>query len=201
MDKNFIKLWKFLYYPNLKIPKNIRLFLTTEIDAHYLNKGQVQHESHEMDFKFLVNERGSILNSFTRVEFLMTELIRLMILGYEVEKSEMILDVISAVPINRKITSLKKWKVIDSELAKTLIALFDVRNGFAHKFSIDEITYKNKPMNKYINEGTFEKFRKDLEKSWREMIKSYIKEQNKIDFQEIEAVIRSENKLGQNQKW
>ncbi len=195
MDNNFEKLWKFLYYPELKTPKNIRLYLTNGIDEHFINNGSVQQGHHEIEFKFLVNERGNILDRFTKVEFLMTELIRLKILGYEVEKGEMMIDIISAVPVNRKISSLKKWKVIDTDLSKTLNALFEVRNGFAHKFSIEEITYKNRPMNKFVNEGTFEKFRKDLEKSWKGLIKAYIKEQNRVDFQEIETAIRKENRL------
>lgn len=195
MNKEFQELWNFLYYPELKVPKNIRLFLTTELDAHYLNNGIVEHERHELDFKFLINERGMILDRFTKIEFLMAELIRLKVLGYEVEKSEMMLDIISSVPVNRKITSLKKWKVIDSNFSKMMLKLFDVRNGFAHKFSIEEITYKNKPMNRYLNTGNFENFSKDLERAWKQLIKCYIKEQNKIDFQEIEAVIRNENNL------
>src|SRR6185312_9799782 len=131
-----------------------------------------------------------ILEMFTKVEFLMAEIMRLKILGYEVEKSEMMADLISSVPVNRKISFLKKWNFIDSGLSKTLIALFDVRNGFAHKSSVDEITYKNKPMEKYWNKGTFEEFSRDLSKSWQQLIKLYITEQDKIDFKNLMSIIR-----------
>ena len=50
-------------------------------------------------------------------------------------------------------------------------------------------------MEKYINQGTFEKFSKDLEKSWHQLIKLYIQEQSKINFRDLIKIIRRENKL------
>src|SRR5689334_21982695 len=114
MDNEFRELWKFLYYPKLKSPKNIRLYLTDGQDSFYLNNGEIKKEYHELDFRSMINERGNILEMFSKVEFLMAEIMRLKILGYEVEKSEMMADLISSVPVNRKISFLKKWNFIDS---------------------------------------------------------------------------------------
>ncbi len=107
------------------------------------------------------------------------------ILGYEFEKSEMITDLISAINFNRRVSMLKDWKIIDDELKKQLMALLEVRNGLAHKFSIGEINYKDKRLINYSDESNFVKFTNDLEEVWKKFLKIYENEEMKIDFDKL----------------
>lgn len=184
----------FLHYPDLKIPKNIRLYLVYEDEEYYLKDGMFRRE-HFSDFQYLQRERGQILDAFARFEFLIGEIIRFKIIGFETEKSDMLIDLISAIGFNRQISLLTDWKIIDSDLKKALNSLIEVRNGLAHKFFKQEIKYKNKPLMDFWEKNAFEEFVKDMKNSWKKLVKIYENDQQKIDYKRLANSLREINNL------
>src|SRR5256885_266360 len=112
------QLVRLFHYPALKIPNDIRLYLINEDGREYYVKDGRFRQEYQDDFKFLLTERGHILDAFARFEFLIGEIIRFRIIGFETEKSDLVIDLISAVNLNRQISLLADWKIIDSDLKK-----------------------------------------------------------------------------------
>ncbi len=192
-EKNELeKLIYFLHIPNLQIPENIRLYLVNNGEEYYIKDGRFRRE-YVNDFQYLFQERGQILDAFARFEFLIGEIIRFKIIGFETEKSDVVIDLISAINLNRQISLLTNWKIIDSDLKKLLNSLLEVRNGLAHKFFKEETNYKNKKLIEYGENKVFEGFKKDMMNTWKELVKIYEKEQQKIDFRQLANQIREIN--------
>lgn len=186
---------KFLHYPSLKIPNDLRLYLVSEDGREYYVKDGRFRQEFVNDFKWLTPNRGIILEAFARFEFLIGEIIRFKIIGFETEKNDMIIDLISVVNLNRQISLLADWKIIDSDLKKRLNSLLEVRNGLAHKFFKEEINYKNKELMEFGEDKAFDDFKNDMNEAWRKLVKIYVKEQEKIDFKELGNRLRIINDL------
>lgn len=189
------KLTRLLHYPGLKIPKDIRLYLVNEDGNEYYVKDGRFSQEYSHDFQFMIGTRGNILDAFSRFEFIIGEIIRFKIIGFELEKKDMFIDLISSIGLNRQISFLAEWKIIDQDLKKILHSLLEVRNGLAHKFFIEEINYKNKKLLGYDENKAFDNFKKDMTKSWKELIKIYAKDQDIIDFKHVVNRLRDVNNL------
>lgn len=176
--------------PYVPVPKKLRLFLVVEDRYLYINNGQVQYaEFAPIDINWKnVPERGDLLDRFAKFEFLINELIRLTITEALSKKSDMLLDIIKNQNIRMKIDFLKKWKLIDSKLAKKLYNLFDVRNGLAHKFDHADVTYNNEILSIHT---AWRLFRQDVKESWIGLVNVYRKEEEKIDLVALKEIIRS----------
>ena len=61
---------------------------------YYVKDGQFSQEYSD-DFKWINATRGNILDAFSRLEFVIGEIIRFKIIGFELEKKDMIWDIIS----------------------------------------------------------------------------------------------------------
>lgn len=181
MDKVLEELWKVLFNRPFLIPRNWRIFLVTENSFLYVNDGASEYAPHysiDHDWKN-VPERGDLLDRFTKIEFLITELVRAQILPLSLENDQKLLDIIRNQSARTKIEYLRKWQVIDQEIGKTLISLFEVRNNLAHNFNKANAKYAGD----YLSVSTsWEKFRQDLNSVWSELVSRYKKEEEKIDF-------------------
>jgi hypothetical protein len=189
------KLILLLHYPSLKIPNDMRLYLVNENgDEYYVKNGRFSREFQD-GFQYLFPNRGDILEAFARFEFIIGEIIRFSLIGFELEKKDMMIDLISSIGLNRQISFLVDWKIIDQDTKRTLNSLLEVRNGLAHKFFIEEISYKNEKLIEYGENKVFDKFKKDMNNSWKKLIKIYAKYQEKIDFKHVANRIRNANNL------
>lgn len=182
-----------LHHPNLKIPTNLRLYLVSEEGREYYVKDGKLRQEYLNEFQWLTANRGVLLEAFARFEFLIGEIIRLKIIGFETEPNDMIIDLISAINLNRQISLLSDWKIIDSDLKKKLNALIMVRNGLAHKFFEEDVTYKNNEIMGFGESKSFDGFIKDLKDAWKNLVKIYVKEQEKIDFKDLANQLRKLN--------
>ena len=197
-EKNLSELEQFvilLHLPGLKIPNDLRLYLVTEDGREYYVKDGRFRQEYVNDFQWLTSNRGNVLEAFARFEFLIGEIIRFKIIGFETEKNDMIIDLISAVNLNRQISLLLDWKIIDSDLKKKFNSLLEVRNGLAHKFFKEEINYKNKELMEFGENKPFDDFKKDMNETWKKLIKIYVNEQEKIDFKKLANRLRTINNL------
>ena len=84
-------------------------------------------------------------------------------------------------PINRKIRTFLDWKVFGPEFTRNMSRLFEVRNDTVHCISINEVSYNPKSKTSLSTASGFQRFTTDFQKAWKELLKIYVAEQEKLD--------------------
>ena len=179
-------------FSKMKIPKDIRLFMITKNMYVRIYQGKVTWRLLSEEFEFVKKmkcERGEILDLFSKMEFMINELIQLNLLGANEEGAEKLDDLLAQADFFSRLKLLRKWKSLNNKTVEMLNQAKQVRNGFAHAWGIEEVLYKEKPI-----EENFETFKKDMEEIWRALVEVYSVEQKKYDIDEIFEKIRRQNK-------
>ena len=179
-------------FSNMKIPEDIRLFMITEKMYVRIYLGKVTWKLLLEEFEFVRKlrcERGEILDLFSKMEFMVNELIQLKMLGANSEEAEKLDDVLAYVDFFSRLRLLRKWGVLENKTVEMVNQTKQVRNGFAHAWGTEEVLYKEKPI-----EENFENFKKDMEEIWGSLVGIYSVEQKKYDVPGIFNRIREENK-------
>ena len=182
---DFIK--KIKNTPNLS--PDIRLYLIDKSNHYFINDGVIKDG---FDTKIsLVQNRESVLSGFSKMAFLFDEIIRLRIVQYSNNRnSDELLYLLNLVPVNRKIRTFLDWKVFGAEFTRDMSRLFEVRNDTAHCVSLDEVNYT--PTVHKISLSTvsgFKKFASDFQKSWKTLLITYVKEQERIDWEKLSSIL------------
>ena len=181
MEDDFAKLIKTIF-SSKKFPVNIRLLLISGTQLIYINNGHIEFRSFTFQFaSFLSQDRGKILHIFAEFEFIIFELIRLKIQGFEHENSKMLIQLIEAVSMNRLLRLLRDFKIIDEVLFASLDNLFKTRNQIAHDFSLSEVEYNSKKLILLNTQTNFLKFKNQISETWKKLVDVYSLEQEKID--------------------
>lgn len=176
------------FLANLKKSKNIspkiRLYLIDKNKHYFINDGILKNG---FDSKLtLAKSRDSVLSAFSKMAFLFDEIIRLRIVGYSNERdSSELLYLLNLVPINRKIRTFLDWKVFGPEFTRDMSRLFEVRNDTVHCISLNEVTYHPKSNISLSSVYGFKKFTTDFQKAWKELLKIYVIEQEKLDLKKL----------------
>ncbi|MCP4647662.1 MAG: hypothetical protein GY852_08000 [bacterium] len=155
-------------------------------------RGKVAWKLLSEEFEFvrkLKCERGEILDLFSKMEFMVNELIQLRVLGANSDGAEKLDDLLAQVDFFSRLRVLRKWGVLENKTVEMVNQTKQVRNGFAHAWGTEEVSYKEKPIG-----GNFEVFKKDMEEIWKALVDVYSVEQKKYDVSEIFGRIRGENK-------
>ena len=186
MKSQVDKLEKLLNARNFKNPMNLRIFLVWKNGYTYVNNGGLQ-ASHAYFgvFSHLRKERGEILNAFSKLEFLIMELVRMKTMGKKFSHNANLVDLIEKPNISNLLQLLRKWKVITKSQQGKYTKLFGVRNQLAHIFDLNEATYNEKPISRIVGKDNFKEFHLDLQTMWKELVLIYSKEQSKIDYSEL----------------
>lgn len=168
-----------------KIPPEIRLYLIDK-DKHYFLIDGLIKKGFDSTLTLSKN-RDSVLSAFSKMAFLFDEIIRLRIVGSSnPSNNSELLYLLNLVPVNRKIRTFLDWKVFDPEFTRNMSRLFEVRNNTVHCVSLDEVTYHPNNKVSLATVSGFKKFSTDLQKSWKTLLKIYIKEQEKIEWTDFE---------------
>ena len=178
-------------FSKVKIPEHIRLFMITEKMYVRIYKGKATWKLQEEEFgivKSLECERGDILDLFSKMEFLVNELIQLRVLGANSKNAEMMDDLLSGIDLFGRVKLLRKWGMLENKHAEMLNQARQVRNGFAHAWGVEEVLYKEKPIEK-----NFHLFKKDMEGIWEALVAAYSLEQKKYDVSGIFREIQEYN--------
>jgi len=130
----------------------------------------------------LTEHRERILEPFTRIEFLVDELIRIHLIGINSPKDKEINQILDGIGIARKFQYLYQWKIISNNHNKRLQNLIKVRNGVAHDVSLSNVLYKKKKIFQLGDKSNFNNFKTELENAWKELIEVYRKVQNSLDW-------------------
>ena len=168
---------------------DIRLYLIDRNNHYFINKGMMKNG---FDSKIsLLRNRESVLSGFSKMAFLFDEIIRLRIVHYSNNRnSDELLYLLNLVPINRKIRTFLDWKVFGPEFTRDMSRLFEVRNDATHCVSLDEVNYV--PAMHKISLSTvsgFKKFASDFQKSWKALLRIYVQEQERIDWEKLFSVL------------
>jgi len=150
-------------------PQTLRLFLPTENRYLYVNNGSASiHMSAYGLMSSIRGERGEILDAFAKFEFIIIEMLRIKITGFEV--SDDFLELIKKISAKPRIDVLKNIKVFDKPFADNLRTLFDVRNSLAHKFTVNEVIWDKRPL---LIQENYNSFLQNLQQTWTELISKY----------------------------
>ena len=177
------------------IPPHLRIFLVLKNSYTYANNGFIQ-QSHSVGslFTHLRNERGDILDAFSKLEFLLRELVRIKTMGEQFSHDSNLVDLVEKPNISNLLQLLKKWKVITNSQQGKSTKLFGVRNQLAHIFSLSEAKYDDKPLVLVIGKDNFKQFHLDIVDLWKTLVQIYSKEQSKIDYSELITEIQDYQK-------
>jgi len=164
-----------------KISHKARLYIIDKNNHYFLNDGILKNG---FDSKLIVaKNRDSILSAFSKMAFLFDEIIRLRIVTYSNQNdSKELLYLLNLIPINRKIRTFLDWTVFGPEYTRDMSRLFEVRNDTVHCVSIDEVKYNPKNSLSLSSVHGFKKFKTDLDKAWGNLLKIYVTEQEKINW-------------------
>ncbi len=171
-----------------KISPKIRLYVIDKDKHYFLNGGFVKNG---FSTKLTISKnRDSILSAFSKMAFLFDEIIRLRIVGYSNQSNSVeLLYLLNLVPINRKIRTFLDWKVFDPEFTRVMSRLFEVKNDAVHCISLDEVNYNPKNKISLASTSGFEKFSVDFQKAWTVLLKIYVEQQEKVDWNKLEKEI------------
>jgi len=164
-----------------KISQKIRLYIIDNNKHYFLNDGVLKNG---FDSKLTVTKnRDSVLSAFSKMAFLFDEIIRLRIVAHSNQNnSKELLYLLNLVPINRKIRTFLDWNVFGPEYTRDMSRLFEVRNETIHCVSLDEVKYNPKNLISLSSVTGFKKFKTDLDKEWENLLKIYVVEQEKINW-------------------
>jgi hypothetical protein len=185
-------------------PSNIRLFLITDENYIKINERKISItyslETDVFDVKYLRCDRGLILDVFSKIEFLVNEIIILKVLGFKLEgevydKSLMLDSLLENIDLFSRVKILNKWKLVNNKLYDLVIKTKEVRNGFAHAWDKDEVYYY-----KIKIKDNFIKFKEDMSNVCSQLLDIYKKLQDRIDFETLINRINSFQLNRENKK-
>lgn len=171
-----------------KLPKNIRLYIVSK-NHYFINDGLFK-KGFESKLT-IANNRDSVLSAFSKMAFIFDEIMRLRIVGYmHNQNSVELMYLLHLIPVNRKIRTFLDWKIFSPEFARDMSRLFLVRSATVHCVSLDEVNYT--PDKKFTLSQTrgFNLFKKDMSKAWNNLLKIYVKEQEKIRWNALSKEIQ-----------
>ncbi len=173
---NFLKIIK-----KQKKSQKVRLYIIDKNKHYFLNDGILKNG---FDSKLTVaKNRDSVLSAFSKMAFLFDEIIRLRIVAHSNQNdSKELLYLLNLVPINRKIRTFLDWGVFGPEYTRDMSRLFEVRNDIVHCVSINEVNYNPKNSISLSSVNGFKKFKTDLDTAWKNLLKIYVVEQEKINW-------------------
>jgi len=158
-----------------------RLYIIDKNRHYFLNDGILKNG---FDSKLIVTKnRNSVLSAFSKMAFLFDEIIRLRIVSYSNQNDgKELLYLLNLIPINRKIRTFLDWTVFGPEYTRDMSRLFEVRNDIVHCVSLDEVKYNPKNPISLSSVNGFKKFKTDLNRAWETLLKIYVVEQEKINW-------------------
>jgi hypothetical protein len=131
--------------------------------------------------RHLKAERGDIINFFSKLEFLVNELIQARILGLFSEKAYDFDLLLEHIDFSGRIALMKKWGIINNKEKNKITEIASVRNQLAHRWNEREVLYgKDSDGNGITIIKNIKKFREDAEQVWMNLINKYKEEEKQI---------------------
>lgn len=181
---------------NNDLKTKLSILLVTNDGWFRLHNGIIEHYDSVKQknlFLTLKADRGSILNLFSKIEFLVNKFIQVNLIGLSPQKAILLDGLLEYVDLFSRARMLVVWDIVDEKNDKEFVNLFNelkqVRNGLAHKWSEREVRYKNKELTQHTQ---FEQFKADINKIWLKLIQIYsLQQQQGVDSLLTELIERS----------
>lgn len=173
-----------------KLPKDFSLFLVFDKKTTRIAYGEAFDETTTKTHAFVEDlelERGKILEAFSRLEFIINEILKFELLGAPTtdtdwSKRKFFDDIMNHADFSSRINWLCGRMNLRGKLKQKLHNLRKLRNGYAHTWREQEIQYKNKPIK--IN-SCFIEFKRDFREVWKSLFDVYKTQQNQIKIKEV----------------
>jgi hypothetical protein len=120
------------------------IFLSMILSSLYGNQLLRKFDQEHVIIRELKPERGDILDIFSKLEFLVNELIQAKLLSLFSPDASFLEDVLENVDLFSRIRLPQQWGIIGNKLWAIMMNLKQVRNGLAHKWKEAEVNYKGK---------------------------------------------------------
>lgn len=159
------------------ISDDVRFYFICKNKHYFINNGQIK--SGFSSKIMMTKNRDSILSAFSKMGFLFDEIIRMRIAEHGKNSDEM-LYVLNLIPLNRKIRTFLDWKVFSPEYTRDMSRLFEVRNALSHAVSINDVNYIPNNKISLSSKTGFDRFRRDFERSWKNLLRTYAEQQKPI---------------------
>lgn len=132
-------------------------------------------------------ERGKILEAFSRLEFIINEMLKFELLGApsadtDWSKRKFFDEIMNHADFSDRINWLCERMNLRDKLKQKLHNLRRLRNGYAHTWREEEIRYKNKPIK---IKSCFKEFKDDFREVWKSLCDIYKTQQNEIEIREV----------------
>ncbi len=173
-----------------KVPRDFRLLLV--LDRTTIRIGDrrrfVEQTTDVYGFvEGLKPERGEILEAFSRLEFIINEILKFELLGVPTvdtdwSKRKFFDEIMNYVDFSNKINWLRERMNLGKKQKQKLDNLRRLRNGYAHIWREDEIQYKNRPIK---IKSCFKEFKDDFREVWKCVCDIYRIQQDKIKMNEV----------------
>ena len=182
LDNNIERLWK-LVDEKINQSPNLRIFLITKNQWLRVYNGHIEKSVQLEELAFIRNlkpERGNIIDFFSKLEFLVNELIQAKMLGLSSEKAYDFDLVLECIDFSDRPWLLKEWRTISGSEMEKIKNISSVRNQLAHRWSEKEVSYGKDIAGKTLSiSDNIQKFRDNAEKVWMNLISRYMIEEEK----------------------
>jgi hypothetical protein len=181
------KLNSILNSDNFYLPEELSILFILDNSLIRVHKGVVNLESSRHNYseiKGLSCNREDILKYFTKIDFIIDQLIGIRLLDNFPKNSEILGDVLEELSLAEKLNLLFKWGFLKRSSRSNWNKIRKVRNDMAHKWSTREMVYEKLKL-----EDNFARFRDDFSKEWKNLIEIYRSVQTKIDVEHLIRIV------------
>ena len=174
------------------LPKNITLYYILKDNHCYLRNGTLKSGFSKPLTISSKLSRDSLLSTYSTMEFIFDELIRILVLDpKDNDQSKRLYYLLSLIPVNRKIRLFLDWKVFDPITARKFSRLFEVKNSLVHSVRVEDVVYRPKTSLSLGKNLSKKKYQKDLLGGWNTLCKIYQKHQDQISWEDLLAEIKN----------
>jgi len=173
------------------LPPHFRALFLVGNSAKYITQHSAMTAFDENPTQHLLKKRDSIIEVFSRIEFLIDELIKIHVIGINHHRESEFFNLFEGMGIGRKIGILFDWDLITKELRDNVRKLLGVRNAVAHDVSLHDAIYNNEHILTAFNTEGWDKFKVDLQNAWGELREAYRVQQNNEDWDLLIAQIEA----------
>lgn len=162
----------------LSVP-GLRLLIITSREWLHVYNGEMERSKLLSELTFVSKlrvKRAEILDFFSKLEFLVKEMISARILGLFSANAYEFDEMLQKITFSGCIDLLFKWRIIDSHLKRKLEKLANVRNQLAHSWNERHVFYKQDSKKRPIPlTENLEEFKTDAQEVWIGLINIHMR--------------------------
>jgi len=181
-DEEIFKEFERLSMTQIGFPQDFHILFLVGNSAKYITQHSALTAFEDNIAVPLPRKREKIIEVFSRVEFLVDELIKIHVIGINHPKESDFYSLYDKMGIGSKIRLLNEWGLIDGVFRASLQNLISVRNSVAHDVSLHETTYNGEHIFTARDGTQFNNFRADLQNAWATLREIYREKQDQEDW-------------------